>query len=236
MPSTHILDLSHHNDVLSWDDIAASGVIGVILKATEGTSYEDPTYEQRRREAQAAGLKVASYHFLHAGDVAEQMRWFLETVQPRQGERLVIDHEADASLDELEYAVNFLAADPHDVQITVYSGHLIKEQLGEGYSATLSQLTDLWIAQYTTGWPTWPEQTWPSPALWQWTDEGSCPGVNGNVDCNHFNGSPENCALWIGPTPQPQPVASTIEMSMSVEHGTVIRLTINGEVSQYVAT
>jgi len=236
MPSLHVLDLSHHNDVKSWDDIAASGIVGVILKATEGSTYQDPKYQLRAREARNAGLKVASYHYLHAGNIAEQMKWFIETVQPDYGERMVIDHEADASLEELEQAVRTLYADPHDLQITVYSGHLIKEQLGaDGYSETLAELTSLWIAQYTSGSPSWPEKTWPSISLWQWTDSATVQGAVGPVDGNQFNGSAENCALWIGPTPVPQPVESSIQMGMIVARGTKITLTINGEVQHYVA-
>lgn len=227
MPTCHVLDLSHHNDVRSFDEIAASGVIGVILKASQGTSFEDPTYQQRSYEALKAGLKVASYHYLEGGDIAEQMRWFLEVVQPVEGERLVIDHEADASLEELVQAVNILASDPHDVEITVYSGHLIKEQLGDDYDETLAGLTSLWIAQYGCAMPSWPSKTWPTVALWQWSDSESCPGVNGPVDANHFNGTADACARWIGPVPQPQ-LIPIVEIAIAAPPDVAISINING--------
>jgi len=36
-----------------------------------------------------------------------------------------------------------------DLQITVYSGHLLKEQLGDSRDDFLADNTDLWLAQYT---------------------------------------------------------------------------------------
>ena len=42
-----VLDLSHHNKVASFQMIADYGVRAVILKATQGASYVDPTYAKR---------------------------------------------------------------------------------------------------------------------------------------------------------------------------------------------
>jgi GH25 family lysozyme M1 (1,4-beta-N-acetylmuramidase) len=237
-----IVDLSHHNDVRSFDEMKAQGVIGVILKATEGVGYEDSMYAQRAYEAREAGLRVASYHFLHSGDIEAQMDWFYGVVQPEDGERMVIDHETDASLEELEEAVNYLDHLPSlpsriTVEITVYSGHLIREQLGDGYSPTLAEKTSLWIAHYGVSSPEWPKTTWPFYSLWQYSDAVTITGaVVGAVDGNEFNGSREHCADWMGPAiPVPEPVASSIDIGMSVANGTRVTLTINGEVTEYVA-
>jgi lysozyme len=37
-----VVDLSHHNGVVDLSKAAASGSVGVIHKATEGLSYQDP--------------------------------------------------------------------------------------------------------------------------------------------------------------------------------------------------
>ena len=55
-----------------------------------------------------AKLAVASYHFLRPGDSTAPARSFLNVVKPRQGERVVADHEiAGVTLDDL---VTFLQA------------------------------------------------------------------------------------------------------------------------------
>lgn len=228
---TDILDLSHHNDVKSFEQIAASGVLGVILKASEGTSYEDPTFAQRYYEAQSCGLTVASYHFLHAGNITRQMEWYLEVVQPSQGERVVIDHEADASLKELTEAFVCLHDLRPDLQLTLYSGHLIKEQLDGSHNIILAQ-TALWIAQYTTSsQPDWPRDTWPNYSLWQWTDQATCQGVVGPVDANQFNGSQENCLKWMGPAqPAPPPSEQIVDIACTVPDGVMVKVSVNGQV------
>lgn len=197
MSSIDVIDLSHHQADVDFAEIRRAGVLGVILKATEGTSYVDPTFYDRRKQAKACGLNVASYHFFH-GDPRE-MQHYVKTVQPSRGERLCIDHEdAKASLTSLVDAVQRLDAVQTSIEISIYSGHLIKDQLGNSRNEVLAKNTSLWLAQYTTGTPTWPKNTWPVWSLWQFSDQGQVPGVSGNCDLNAFNGSVENCLKWIG--------------------------------------
>lgn len=51
-----VVDISHHNKVTNLRATAASGVWGVIHKASQGSGYRDPDYAARRRQAEAAGL------------------------------------------------------------------------------------------------------------------------------------------------------------------------------------
>ena len=55
------IDLSHHNKVTNWDKVTASFV---ILKATEGATYQDPTFKNYRNEAQKRKIPVGAYHLL----------------------------------------------------------------------------------------------------------------------------------------------------------------------------
>ena len=68
-----VIDLSHHNPTPDWAKLKAAGCIGVIHKATEGTSYKDPTLYDRAKDAMAAGLKWSTYHFLRPGSMSAQM-------------------------------------------------------------------------------------------------------------------------------------------------------------------
>lgn len=42
-----VVDLSHWDEVDSFEDAKEDGVVGIILKATESNNYFDPTYSQR---------------------------------------------------------------------------------------------------------------------------------------------------------------------------------------------
>lgn len=70
-------DLSH------WDGPAPdlSGLSFVLCKATEGISYDDPSYKAHLALATAKGLIVGSYHFLHPGDGAGQAIDFLDVAK-----------------------------------------------------------------------------------------------------------------------------------------------------------
>src|SRR5262245_36630296 len=93
------LDVSHWQSdrgIIDWPKVKAAGVLGVIIKATEGTSYVDPDYTMNRDGAEKAGLAIATYHFLKHGSIEKQMDFYIGIVTPEFGERLVIDYEDKA--------------------------------------------------------------------------------------------------------------------------------------------
>ena len=49
------------------------GIVGVIYKATQGTSYTDDTYVNQQHAAKAAGLLWGAYHFAEATNVDQQV-------------------------------------------------------------------------------------------------------------------------------------------------------------------
>lgn len=227
-----VIDVSHYNPVSDWNAVKAAGVIAVIFKATEGTDVLDATYADGVAGADAAGVPRCAYHFIRHGSISEQMQFFWDTVAPRWGERMIIDYEdSTVTLDELHLAVNCLmqlsAATDRNIQITVYSGSTLKEALGSAKDDMLATNTDLWLAQYTSGAPSWPVETYPVYSLWQYSESGQVPGVDGSdVDLDMFNGSRENCLKWIGPVPQTVPAAvGTVDIMVAGN----VAVTVNGQ-------
>lgn len=197
------VDLSHYQRGFNFEDFKSGGGLGVILKASEG-GYRDPDYSTFRHEALDAELVVASYHFLRPGDMEAQAQFFLNVVKPRPSERVIADHEiAGVSLDGLVTFLQAIQNSRPDLQLSVYSGFLIKQQLGSTRNDYLAGNTSLWIAEFTTARkPSWPTATWPTWSLWQFTDAGTVPGFSKTLDCNRFNGSDENFLKWMGPPSQ----------------------------------
>lgn len=241
-----VIDISHHQATVDFDKIKADGVVGVILKCTEGKAVVDKTHKVRRQAAMNAGLEVSSYHFLRPGDMGQQMAFYLTTLKPRRGERVIIDHEDDkVPLKDLVNAVEILLADPADLQVTVYSGHLIKQQLGNTKNDTLAK-TSLWIAQYTKApAPSWPTGTWPTWTLWQYSDVGAVQGVSGNCDVNHFNGSQESCQRWMKPATEvppgtapepPLPPPATVGETMLIDITTTAMVTVSVRINGVIVT
>jgi lysozyme len=237
MTNPVVIDISHWNPTPDWKALKAAGTAAVIHKATEGTGNVDGMLYNRAGPAMAAGLKWSTYHFLRPGKLPAQMDHYLRTVNPLEGERMCLDHEdAGVTLGDLEYCVKYLLDKRPDLQITIYSGHLIKEQLSGGRtSSVLAEKTSLWLAQYSTT-PSWPTQVWPTWSLWQYTDKATVSGVSQPVDGDRFNGSVEQCIAWFGPADQPIPVPpepappETEVSEVNITTKGSVRVTINGVV------
>jgi len=90
-----IIDLSHHNGNVDLQKAKAAGIAGVIQKATQGTSFIDPTFATNRQKAVDAGLLFGAYHFGVGADGVEQAAFFLNTVQPNPDDMLILDFEAN---------------------------------------------------------------------------------------------------------------------------------------------
>jgi lysozyme len=224
MPRIDVLDISHYQTVISFEDIKAAGVIGIIHKATEGTSYVDDYYVKRQDAALAAGLRWGAYHFLKHGSADAQMEHFLDTAELAPGSRVAIDYEdKDCTLDDLAEALEAIGQLDPSMQVCIYGGSLLKEQVGKAVYDWLMPYP-LWLAQYTSGEPTWPKQIWPHWTLWQFSDGGIVNGVSAPVDVNTFNGSPENCARWMGPVAVPtEPVELTEVWADPMNWGAVVQ-------------
>lgn len=193
-----VIDISHHNTVSSFEKVLQAGVFGIIHKATQGTSYVDPTFSANRRKAEQAGLRVGAYHFGTAGDPIAQADHLVSTAG--LDTLLVLDFEGnpqghDMTLEEAEHFVD------HVKQVTgrypgLYSGHTIKEALANR-GITSPEQTELskcwlWIAQYSKA-PLLPK-IWPTWTLWQYTDGAVGPEPHkvdgiGRCDREQFNGT-----------------------------------------------
>lgn len=224
-----VIDLSHWNDVdgvareVDILTVVQGGTLGVIHKATEGTSYVDPTYHERARQAVGLGLLWGAYHFLSPGDMSAQAAHFVSTVGA-DCPLLAADHEdADVSLADLK---DFLAAvlSLTGKRAVIYSGHVIKDQLGDAHDAELAKHR-LWIAQYAST-PTWPSATWPQWWLWQYTDAGTVDGVVGSVDRDRFDGTARDLASeWDGglePPAPPKPDDKIVTITIDVPAGVTV--------------
>src|SRR5262245_18385340 len=75
-----VVDLSHWEGHDSFGDAKDDGVVGIIDKATESNNYFDPTYNQRKRDALAAGLLWGADHYLRPGNMKDQAEYFFSKV------------------------------------------------------------------------------------------------------------------------------------------------------------
>lgn len=205
-----VIDISHHNEVTSFDDVAAHGIWGVIHKASQGSRYRDPDYATRRAAANAAGLLWGAYHFNDGSDVAAQVNNFIAVAQPGPDTLMALDFEDyPRSNMTAANAVKFLRLLEQKLgrKGVLYGGNRIKEQIGRLGPTDRAYLAShqLWLCQYGPHPELPPGFT--RTFLWQYSDGRVGPGphdvsgVTGDIDLNAFNGTrDELTASWALPT------------------------------------
>lgn len=207
-----VIDLSHHNANPDFAAAREAGILGVIHKATQGSTYIDPTFHERRGQALAAGLLWGAYHFGTGGDGAGQADFFLATVEPVPTDLLVLDFETNTggttmSLAEAEAFVERVKEKTGRYP-GLYSGDsFLLQTLGYNTTTVLKECF-LWLARYDVAMPEVPP-AFPCFTLWQYTDGnlGSEPhevdGI-GACDRDQFNGDEAGLRrLWGVAAPDP---------------------------------
>lgn len=195
------IDVASHQhpfgERINWLKVRFGGYSFAIIKATEGTGYVNPFFEQNRDEAHLAGMIVGSYHYarpnqdpikqaLHYADTIKCQKRFLE-MPP------VLDLEETGGLHPILLqgwtavfmtTLNLRCATNTMVYTYPYFWRTAMR------NTPLFSFAPLWIADYNGG----TEPTQPLPGgwrnwnIWQYSSWGRVPGVNTAVDLNRFNG------------------------------------------------
>jgi GH25 family lysozyme M1 (1,4-beta-N-acetylmuramidase) len=194
-----VVDIFHGDNVSSFKKAFDFGIRGVIHKATTGATGKDKKYASRRPAALDAGLLWGAYHWGTSADVNKQVNNFLKTADPDDKTLVALDYEnTPGNQMTLAQARKFLTLVAAELgrKPVLYSGHLVKEQLGNKVDAFFGSHR-LWLAQYSSD-PV-VQKSWKSFWLWQYTDKTSgltpnqVPGIpgdaKGNLDCDSYDGT-----------------------------------------------
>ena len=193
-----VIDISHYNTVTSFSDVKTDGVVGVIHKATESTNWSDPTYANRKQQAQAAGLWWGAYHFGTNDDGTAQAQYFLSKVNPGPNDLLALDFEENP-----QSQMTIAQAEQFVTEIFnqtgrypgLYSDALAGNMLGDNVNSILANCW-FWRAQYGASSPSVPP-TWSTWTMWQYTSSGQVSGLSATCDRDTFNGSMDGLSrLW----------------------------------------
>ncbi len=254
------IDVSYWDSGIDWPKVRATGQRYVFIKATEGDSYADPTFDDNWRGAKSAGLLRGAYHFFRSNvDPKKQVTKFidyvksmndngelppvldLETPDGQTKEKII--SRAKTWLDLVEAAFGR--------KPIIYSGQFFLQdnfsELGGGPPAWAKDYP-LWLAQYPNnhvegsqpvlprGWFKW--------TFWQYSEKGVVNGINAKVDLNSFNGTLEELYKFAGAqlvTEKPQtPQKHTVVAGDSFEaiankYGVTVRELISAKIPVAVA-
>ena len=211
-------------DISNWQkniDLSKIQADFVIVKATEGKSYVDPSCDKHFQSALSLGKKLGVYHFANnPSNTAEQeANWFINNTQGYIGKAIpVLDWESKDTSNvawALEWLQRVEAA--YGTKPMIYMSQSVVNNYD--WSSVANAGYGLWVAKYRdydidynysmTNAGSKPSiKYWPFYAMWQWTSVGRLDGYNGNLDCNEFYGDLAAWDAYVGnktPNPQPQP-------------------------------
>lgn len=169
----------------------------VIIKATEGNGYIDPSFTTFRDSARILKIPRGYYHFarpdLGNTPVAEA-NWFLDTLKDIQkGELLVLDFEPEwhaAGEVQVKWCLDFLLCVERRIgyKLLIYLNG--NQNRIMDWKSVVDNNNGLWLATYLNN-PDFhnpPKTDWPFVAMWQYTSSGKLNKYPHNLDINVFYG------------------------------------------------
>lgn len=197
------IDVSHWQGVIDWNAVKRAGKQFALIKASEGTGWVDDQYQFNRREAEAAGLKVAPYHYFRPGwNSGDQAQHFFDTVgKPQPGDLIPwLDVEdfgktaggPDIAAKDFVYQLSQTLVKMDELfgcTVGIYTGLWFWDQLPVTWSMDDRPLwVAYWYSDQKPGNPVLP-QGWTQYAVHQYTSKGTVAGISGAVDLDWIPGS-----------------------------------------------
>lgn len=194
------MDVSRYQGTVDWQGAWAKGARWAYVKATEGTTFESPTFPAQFQGAHDAGMIRGAYHFARpdTSGAAQQATHFLDhggdwkadggTLPP------ALDLEYNPSGPDICYGRG-----PADLVAWIREfSDTVRARTGRapvlytttdwwtrctGNDTSFGDTNPLWIARYAST-PDPLPAGWHAHTFWQYADSGTFPG-----DQNRFNGS-----------------------------------------------
>jgi GH25 family lysozyme M1 (1,4-beta-N-acetylmuramidase) len=190
-------DVSGHQGPVDWPAAVNNGAEFVYIKATEGTGFINPRFDQQYNGSYSAGMIRGSYHFARP-DVsggAEQANYFVNHGGGWSGDGRTLPGALDAEYNPYGETCYGLDAASMTRWIQDFSDTYTQRT---GRTPTIYTSTNwwkrctgnsaafganpLWLARYSAQLGELPA-SWADQMIWQFADRGGLPG-----DQNYFNG------------------------------------------------
>ena len=198
----NVIDIASYQKDLVPSKVSADAI---IVKATEGTSYINPTWKTQAQQTLEAGKKLGLYHFVQAGiNGATQADYFLNQVSKFVGKAiLILDFENEGTKSNVRNTAGLTIAkafldrvyDKTGVRSLVYTNTDFEQNLD--FSTIVKGNYGLWISQYRTmnqlnGFQPhdYPYKLvhWPSLTMYQYSSNTVVPGYGAGIDVSIFYG------------------------------------------------
>lgn len=191
MPDT-IMDVSRWQGNIDWKKVKASGKVnGVMLRtvatnAAYGGIYIDPTFEKNYWGCVEAGLPVGAYCYTKAVTADYAAKELVKLKVALEGKSFQLPVAVDAEDPALlslspEALAQIIKMEAKQIEKWGLYAMVYTYTSFADTALAMNELTDfdLWIADYRSKRPS------RKHGMWQYTNKGVVPGVNGVVDLSH---------------------------------------------------
>lgn len=184
------IDVSDWQGYINYSEVKNSGIDVVYIKASQGNSIVDSYFRTNYDNAKANGLKVGLYHFLTARSVEEaqqQAEYFTSVISGTSPDcKLAMDFEVfgdltNQQINEISFAFLQKVQELTGKEVIVYSD---ASNAANTFSSELANTYPLWVAQYGVTTPD--TGNWSSYEGFQYSDNGTVPGISGFTDLDTF--------------------------------------------------
>ena len=182
------IDINSNNNVSDWNKVKNAGIQIVINKATEGTYYQDKYLKYRYDTIKSLGIKMGVYCFCtNKGDIITELDYFLNYIKGMSFDTILfLDIEQpptsyswrwdkQSAINYLKKAIPYLQSKGYKVGIytgVAFYNNFLKDNIPN---------VALWLASYGIQ-----PSLYPNNASWQYTENGTVAGIDGNCDRNYF--------------------------------------------------
>ncbi|MDT0343078.1 lysozyme [Streptomyces litchfieldiae] len=198
------VDVSHWQGTINWTSVRSSGIQFAWMKATEGTTYTDPSFDRNYPAAHAAGVIRGAYHFArpNVSGGATQANFFASNGGAWSRDNLTLPGVLD--IEHNPYGASCYGLSTTQMRTWINDFYnTYKARTGRdvviyttaswwnsctGSWTGMASKSPLWVAHWGVSSPNIPAG-FPTWTVWQYTSTGSVSGISGNVDRNKFNGS-----------------------------------------------
>ena len=190
------IDVSAYQGKIDWKKVAKSGVTFAIIRVAgrgygeAGNLYDDKLAQDNYKAAKKAGLKIGAYFFSQAitpEEAIEEAEYLLEKTKDWELEMpLVYDweyisEEARTGSVDQQTLTDCMIAFCQRIEQAGKEPMIYFNPNHAKRMFHIEQVVDypFWLAMYTD-WMTYPYKF----NMWLYTNQGTVPGVKGNVDIN----------------------------------------------------
>ena len=218
-----LIDVSTWNGNIDWDKVYKSGVKYAMIRSSfgiENPNQVDNKFVRNITNAQRAGVKCGIYHYSYAKSAAEakkEAEFCLKTIKGYKIDLPVAFDIEDSSQTHLgkDTLTSIVIAFCDRIKSAGYRpmlyynpnwlcNYLHKDKLINKY--------DIWLANWGVSAPSY------NCAIWQYSENGSVPGVSGSVDMNWiFKDYTSTKPSTVKPSTSTKPITNVKSVDYSVK-------------------